>query len=289
MLPAKQQRATVADDLTSVAIARDGARVHDHRWNDRHRLQDETATVRHNEQEHQVDLINLSGGGAMIRGDFEPRMWDKINLVLNDSEGASIECAVRWIRRDRVGLEFAHETQIHCDDQTRDKLLLDVIRRSFPNLIDENASANFGVGGDQVEEEVEAQRGERRHPLIWMADVPYDHSIERVRLRNVSETGAMVEAAVDFPVGAELMLDLGEAGQHFARVVWSRGDQSGFAFTKPFDLKNLAIARPTVAPQRWAQPTYLRQDSSKASPWAEHWNRRSLEDLRQELGAFLGR
>nr|WP_294849294.1 PilZ domain-containing protein [uncultured Sphingomonas sp.] len=290
MLQDKSARASVADDLTSIPVTRDEARVHDHRWNDRHRLQEEKATVRYNDAEYAVDLINLSGGGAMIRGDFEPRMWDKLHLVLGDSDGASIECAVRWLRRDRIGLEFAHETQLHCDSRTRDKLLFEVVRRSFPDLVDQDAPADFGtVDAPAVEEETEAQRSQRRHPLIWMADVPYDHSIERVRIRNISETGAMVESSTYFPIGTEVMLDMGDAGQHFARVVWARGDQFGFAFVSPFDLTNLARARATVTPQRWTQPSYLRRDSTKASPWSEHWNRRSLEDLREDLGAFLGR
>ncbi len=49
----------------------------------------------------------------MIRADFTPRLWERVDLIF--AEGAEIECAVRWIRDDRVGLEFAHETRIDCD------------------------------------------------------------------------------------------------------------------------------------------------------------------------------
>ena len=79
-----------------------------------------------------ADLINLSGGGAMIEADLKPRLWDRIDLYLG--AGSPIECAVRWLRNGRIGLEFAHETQIECDEAKRDALLLEVIRRSFPDL-----------------------------------------------------------------------------------------------------------------------------------------------------------
>ena len=80
----------------------------------------------------EVDLINLSGGGAMIEADLNPRLWDRIDLYLGG--GNPIECAVRWLRNGRIGLEFAHETQIDCSPEERDALLLEVIRRSFPDI-----------------------------------------------------------------------------------------------------------------------------------------------------------
>src|SRR6185503_9491599 len=99
---------------------------------DRHRLEQETVTARFEAREYAVDLINLSGGGAMIRAAFKPRLWERVDLMF--AEGAEIECAVRWLRDDRIGLEFAHETRIDCDPEQRDALLLEVLRRSFPDV-----------------------------------------------------------------------------------------------------------------------------------------------------------
>ena len=260
-----------------------------HRWTERHRLVGERAVVRYKDSDHEVELLNLSGGGAMVRGEIGARMWDKLWLVLNDSDNATIECAVRWIRRDRLGLEFAHETQINGDAKSRDVILKGVIRRHFNEPSDEDLPADFGPGPEIEDIAPESQRTDRRHPLIWMAEVPFDHSFQKVRIRNISETGAMVESGVYFPIGTEVMLDMGDAGRHFAKVVWARGDQFGFAFTQPFDLTNLARARASVAPQKWAQPAYLKAEPSKSSPWADHWNRSSLEELREDLGGFLGR
>lgn len=261
----------------------------DHRWTDRHILHGEHAAVRYNDEEHEVMLLNLSGGGAMIRAEFPARMWDKLWLVLDEGEDGTVECAVRWIRRNRIGLEFAHETRINCDKGKSDELLKEVLRRNFPDADDEQQPADFGPVEGSAPDNQESQRTERRHPLIWMADVPYDHSIGRVRIRNISETGALIESATYFPISTELMLDMGEAGQHFARVVWARGDQFGFAFVKPFDLRNLARARATLTPQRWAQPNCLRQTGANSGPWADHWDRQSLDEMREDLGAFLGR
>src|SRR5690606_8315563 len=115
-----------------VEVPRSEHRTHDHRDNDRHRLLEERAMVRFRGAEHEVDLVNLSGGGAMIRCDLSPRLWERIDLIF--AEGSEIECAVRWMRDDKVGLEFAHETRIECEPEVRDALLLEVIHRSFPDV-----------------------------------------------------------------------------------------------------------------------------------------------------------
>ena len=121
------------DGLGAIRTQRNETRSVDERDDDRHRLPAEHATIRHAGRLHSIDLINLSGGGAMIRATVAPRMWDRVDLMLGDN--GEIECAVRWIRGDRVGLEFAHETRIDCPAETRDALLRDVILRSFPDLV----------------------------------------------------------------------------------------------------------------------------------------------------------
>ena len=92
----KEGRGSTEDDLSSVEVPRSEARTHNHRDDDRHRLEQESATARFDGEEYDVDLINLSGGGAMIRADFQPRLWERVDLIL--AEGGEIECAVRWLR-----------------------------------------------------------------------------------------------------------------------------------------------------------------------------------------------
>lgn len=281
-----------ADDLSSVEVARDASRTQDHRWTDRHRLSDERAKVRYKGKEIDVELVNLSGGGAMVRGKFEPRLWDRVDLILGES--SNMECAVRWIRGDRIGLEFAHETQIQCEGSERDALLLEVIRRSFP---DAELSRRREPDPDELpayeltgtDEDEGSRRSSRRHPLIWMGEILYNHATDRVRLRNVSESGAMVEGDYNYPEKTEVMLDLGEAGQLFATVAWSCLGQTGLIFKEPFDLKKLAHATPKVAPHRWARPDFLRNTGDNEGPWAAEWDRASIAELREELDGFLGR
>ena len=66
----------------------------------------------------------------MIRCRFRAAAVGQVELDLG--EDGSIECAVRWLRDDRIGLEFAHETQIDCAPKQRAALLLDVIRAQLP-------------------------------------------------------------------------------------------------------------------------------------------------------------
>jgi hypothetical protein len=93
----KKGRGAESDDLSSVEVPRSEGRSTNHRDADRHRLEQEHARARFNGEEHEVEIINLSGGGAMIRAEFKPRMWERVDLIF--AESGEIECAVRWIRR----------------------------------------------------------------------------------------------------------------------------------------------------------------------------------------------
>ena len=289
----KKKKGATEDKLSSVEVPRSEKRLTNQRDDDRHRLDQETARARFARKEYEVDLINLSGGGAMIRCDFKPRMWERVDLIF--AEGSEIECAVRWIRDDRVGLEFAHETRIDCDPEARDALLLDVIHRSFPDVAlarrDEPAQPELQPVSQPDDDDAVAntRRIERRHPLVWMGEIYFSHSNDKVRLRNISEHGALIECPVPYPVGAEVMLDLGDAGQHFATVGWTRGDKTGLKFSNPFDLKLLGAAKPEVAPQMLIRPGPSRVSVDQDNPWAEGWQRRSLEELRDDLEGYLKR
>jgi len=290
----KQGRGATEDDLSSVEVPRSEGRSTNHRDDDRHRLDQEVARARHDGEEHEVDLINLSGGGAMIRANFAPRLWDRIDLIL--AEGAEIECAVRWIRADRIGLEFAHETRIDCAPEERDALLLEVIHRSFPDVAmapreDVAASPSLDAkgAGDDDDTIANSRRNERRHPLVWMGEVYFAHSNEKVRLRNISEHGALIEAPVQYPLGVEVLLDLGPAGQHFATVSWACGDKAGLKFNNLFDLRSLGGAKPEVAPHLMIRPGPGLQSSDIDNPWADGWNRQSLDELRGDLEGYLKR
>ncbi|HEV2044930.1 MAG TPA: PilZ domain-containing protein [Sphingomicrobium sp.] len=286
LMPGKQPLgADEAKGLGSISVSRDTVRNVNHRDDDRHRLQAEVATIKVGRKKHPVDLINLSGGGAMVRTDTTLVMWQKVHLGLGDC--LPVECAVRWIRDDRVGLEFAHETQIVGDADTRNAMLLDVLKRSFPESA---VVVRSQVAAAAPDEPTGAQRRtDLRHPLIWWGQIHFNHETTRVRLRNISEQGALVDSDVAFASNAEVLLDLGAAGQHFATVTWSRGDQVGLQFASAFNIALLSKVKPEVATHQWARPAYLKSGRQTEAEWENGWESTPLETLREDLEGFMKR
>lgn len=278
-------QAAEEESFAALTIPRTAARTVNHRDEDRHRLGTESAELLHNCQTQSVSLINLSGGGAMIEGATGLTMWDRITLRFGECD--PVEAIVRWIRGDRIGVEFAHETRIEIDPQALDAMLRAVLRRSFPDIALQDAEVETGeeTEAELVFEDEADERPARevRHPLIWSGHVYFNHDSTAVRLRNISAGGALVEGPGAFPVGAELLLDLGEAGSIFCTVHWARGDQTGLKFHAPYDVSALAKARPQVAGARWVAPDYLRDDRSSSSPWASQWGRSDLAQLHRSL------
>jgi hypothetical protein len=268
-----------AAGLADVKVTRSESRMANQRGGDRHRLTDEQAMVRRKGRNHVVDLINLSHGGAMVSGKFKAKLWDRVELVLGAStESGSvgeIECAVRWMRGDRIGLEFAHETRVDCDSETFDELLRQVIRNNFPDVVITQRPP--------VAEEPE-KRVETRHPLVWSGILHHDYDWDTVRLRNISTTGGLIECSATLPVGVTVYLDLDAAGRIEATVTWSRGNQAGLEFHQPFDVRSLAKAVPEVAPTQGSRPNFAGEGHSDQSPWAPQWKRLSVD----QLGASLG-
>jgi hypothetical protein len=163
-------------------------------------------------------------------------------------------------------------------------VLREVIARNFPDIELEV----FDEASDPAPD-AEEHRGGHRHPLIWSGLLHHDYQSTPVRLRNVSETGAMIECSAPLRVGTEPLLELGDDCSIFATVTWALGDSAGLRFHKPFDLTQLARARPNVAPAQWDCPEYLQPGAAADSPWDEQWGRMSLGELRQELEGFMKR
>jgi hypothetical protein len=283
LLSSKVPKGALADTLDSVLVRRGECRRTNARAGDRHRLSSEQAILRHGDEAIVTELVNLSAGGAMIRGEFEVQLWDQVVLVLGD--GGEIDCAVRWIKAGSVGLEFAHETRIDCDSDARDEILRAVIRKSFPHLSEIQLEYPKRRADDDPScDPASAQRRQAdRHPLIWSGVIYYDgnddYQSEPVRLRNISITGALVQSASPLPEGEIVYLDLRAAGRHAATVKWTRGNQSGLEFHDLFDIHSLSEARPEIAPASGPVETFGNQE-----PWAPGWRRVTLEQMTQRLG-----
>ena len=273
------------DRLDAVAVPRAEVRRGNHRSDDRHGLAGEGAVARYQGQTYDVELVNLSAGGAKIRAGFAPLLWDFLELRLGENE--TVDCAVRWLRDGCIGLEFAHETRIDSEPEERDALLLAVIQRSFPGQPVRLKQEELETVEALVEEL--GHRVEKRHPLIWNGELHSAYDSLPVRIRNISPRGALVDVAADFEAGTALVLDLGEAGQLGASVTRATGSQVGLKFDQPFNLGNLSKSRPEVTSHQWLVPDFLENSEEDSSPWHENWSRSSIEDLRNDLEGFLGR
>jgi hypothetical protein len=278
-----------AEGLTGVAVPRQERRSSNQRSGDRHRLTSESATLIVGRRKHKVELINVSGGGAMIAGKLDLKLWDAVELLLGDN--GKVECVVRWIRDNRLGLEFAHETRLDCSAAEREAVLREVLARSFGEVDIELPRAERTRKSD-MEPKVDAGSDQRiadRHPLIWTGVLHHDYQSSPIRVRNISRTGCMIECSAPVRIDTEPLLELSDALSVSGTVVWVVGDQVGFQFHSPFEMAQLAESLPDVAPSEWIRPSYLEPEPGTDSPWDPRWNRLSVGELRQELEGFMKR
>lgn len=285
ILRAKKPKGAKADTLHSVAVAREARRASNSRGEDRHRLTDEFARVTHNGTDVEVELINLSGGGAMVAGEFEPMLWDHVDLHLGNH--GTVECVVRWIRDRRFGLEFAHETRLEGPSDQIAIVLRHVIERTFPHIQFAQSRKTAATQAEPIEPTPSDNRGGRRHPLLWTGVLYHDYQTSKIRIRNISTTGAMIESETPIRVGAQPLLELSDTLSLSATVEWAVGDQAGLRFHEPFDMTMLADGKPVVVEEKWTPPAYL--DLVKAQTGKDHWERLTIHELRQELEGFLKR
>jgi hypothetical protein len=286
LLGTKQSRgADAGAGLPSVEVPRQEGRTKNTRNGDRHVLSSGTIELTHGGTTYRVRLINLSGGGAMVEGgDFKPKLWQPVDLHL--AEGVRIECAVRWIKASRIGLEFAHETQIDCEPEERYAVLRAALDHTFPEASAQPPQPDQAPATEP--DQGSENRAHPRHPLIWSGKLHYDFETTRVRLRNISAHGTLLDCSKRLPLGAEPLLDLGEAGSFFGTVSWANGNQVGLKFHEPFDVTRLARSKPQVAAANWVKPDYL-NGTADSSPWEEGWERLTLGQLSKELDGFLKR
>jgi hypothetical protein len=289
LLKSKTPKGAKADELHSVAVARELRMRRNSRGEDRHRLVGERASLIYDGELHEVELINVSGGGAMIEGRLQPMLRDRVDLHLGDH--GDIECAVLWIREGRIGLEFAHETRLDCAADEFASLLREVIRRSFPEVDFPTSDAAETAGEEQNRARPinwDEHRSAARHPLVWTGTLYHDFETTTARVRNISATGAMIECGDRVRVGAQPLLELSDSVSVSATVQWAVGDQVGLRFNEPFEMSLLASSRPLALPNE-KRRSYLEKAADDAEAGVDHWSRPELSELRLELEGFLKR
>src|SRR3954468_24909161 len=176
--------------LTKIAIKRQEARVTNQRSEDRHRNLVEESTIIFRRKKIDVQVVNVSSRGAMIEADIDPYIGESLDILLNGEN--KTRCAVRWIREERIGLEFVNET-----------------------ILWENAPSGpvFHYAQPQQDEKAEPEEHpfidrEPRQRLLRGGTLYWSGVSIPVRLRNISSGGARIEGSRELCHGAEVELDL---------------------------------------------------------------------------------
>lgn len=260
---AKKAEGAGAAGLTRIAIKRQEARVTNQRSEDRLRGLVEKTQILFRRRRREVEVVNVSSRGAMIVADIEPRIGEMLEIEFSPKNRT--RCVVRWVREGRVGLEFVDET-----------IFWDAKLSTGPVFQYDCSAAEVQEGPVRgVVEREPRQKLLRAGTLYWSGiSIP-------VRLRNISAGGARVDSERPLEPGAEVELDLGDAGFQMAQVRWSKDGQVGLRFAEEFDLDSLApSASSSERPMEVLKPAYLETETRPDSPWAARFERLSMTDLK---------
>ena len=250
--------------LTAIPVKRQEPRSTNHRGEDRERDVVNTAAVFFRRRKHMARVINVSPHGAMVQSDIEPRIGDTVEIQF--AECNRTKCVVRWMKGNRLGLEFVNETVI----------LGSIKDKNYIFAVEETKQ------GEQSRERPLYPRA-RRHGLIWTGTLYWTFEAFPVRLRNISADGALLEADCEVPVGSKVQLNMAEAGTLAGEVKWCEGKNIGVKFEDKFDLKLLALNKPDapIPADNMVKPEYLKSDGNPSSPWAAMWDRLRPSDLQR--------
>jgi hypothetical protein len=256
---ARLREESLAGSLTGISIPRSESRTSNHRSEDRQPHLVDAGTLMLRRRKLEVEVVNVSSKGAMVRSDEEAFIGETVEIQFADCN--RIRATVRWVKDGRIGLEFEERTEIIASARTQDS-----IARPHLALVPSGEPS-----GDLRKDRALALRA-ARHGLVWNGTLYWTFEALSVRVRNISPDGAMVDCDRDVPEGAQVRLNLAEAGTLECIVRWSSGGQVGLKFNEKFDLRLLARAKPAGFV---AAATTLHEDESKkrAMSIASLWSR----------------
>ena len=250
--------------LSDIAVVRQETRKTNQRREDRLLNVVDRAVITFRRKHIEVDVINASSFGVMIKADIEPKVGERIHIQFQDCNRT--ECNVRWVKGRRIGLEFANKTVLIAPPEVQEYLI-------------------SGRRGGETPPRLELKpERPQRHNLLWSGVLHIGIESMIVKLRNISSAGAMLDCAEDIPVGTTVVLEFGgSVGEAVSgKVKWCRWAQAGIGFDEPFDLRVLADARPPdpteVVVPRYVKPDYLAMEDEN-SPWAARTYGLRPEDL----------
>jgi hypothetical protein len=266
----KANRGAGEASLAGLAIPRTEARTCNQRREERHVRVCENAELKFRNRKRQAKVYNVSNNGAMIEADIAPRIGERLQISF---EGCiRTDCTVRWVRGPRIGLEFFAETVVIGPARVRDLVISG--RRAGETETPQGGAAAEAESSDQID------RAPRQN-LLWKAMLHWARGTQAVRLRNISEDGAMLEGSEDLAEGTGVVLDLGDGGAVSGRVRWSRAGQIGVRFDDRYDLHKLARSGGSAseASPDMLKPEYLEDELDPRSPWAGRWEIFDPKDL----------
>jgi PilZ domain len=243
--------------LTKVPVRRTESRLTNQRTEDRIPVLLENVTILHRRRKRIARVINLSSGGGMIECDIEPRIGEGIEIELTENNRG--KCVVRWIRGNRIGVEF----------------------EGYSLLLGRAENGSFVFRRCDEEDQAKEPERAQRQSLVWGGTLHANFESIPVRVHNLSPGGAMIQCNKVLEPGTDVLLDLAGAGMLNARVRWCEDGQIGIGFNGEFDVDTLSVCTPEPpAPGTvWAKPQYLEDELSPTSPWAARWEKLTLRDL----------
>src|SRR5215217_1405674 len=197
--PRRRKAEEQGASLASLAIPRTEVRTSNQRREDRHLNVADRAELRFRRGKYDVAVLNVSKNGAMIECALDPRIGERLQIRF---EGCNrTDCTVRWIRGGRVGLEFSHETEVIAPAAVKELIVAG--RREG-----EQPTPDPAPEGAPDAPPARAPR----QSLLWKGVLHWDHGTFKVRIRNISSEGAMLEGSGELPEGAGIVLELADAG-----------------------------------------------------------------------------
>src|SRR5690348_11193724 len=117
-------------------------------------------------------------------------------------------------------------------------------------------------------------RRSRRSPVLLTATIEVGGAPLAVKLRNLSQDGALIEGAPLPPEGSETVFERNEM-RLIGRIVWVEGKYAGIAFDRPLNREEVLrhIPAPSPKPQSYAD---FRRPGFTCRPLSDY-ERRNLE------------
>ena len=203
-------------------------------------------------------LVNCRAAERWSRP-ISSRLWDRVELHLG--ENGTVECAVRWLKGGRIGLEFAHETGSIARPTSRQPCFATSSPAPFPIVEFEGA----GEVVQPARPRPASSAPTAAHPLIWSGTIHHDFQ----------QPGAAAQHFRDRRDG-RVQRDASGRLRAFARG-WRRASRSNQrrvgrrgsggpqvpAAVRPYPARR---AKPEVAPARWRRQSYLKAGTTATRP-----------------------